>query len=164
MPEDADDQSFYLACRVCGQPHEMQPLPPGTVAKCVRCGTRLIRCTRDSMNRTFAFALAALLLYLPANLFPILRLNLYGSTSDSTVWGGVVMFYRSGEWVMAGIVLLASIVIPAVKLIGLMMLVITTQRRMTSCKKLRTYVYRFIDAIGRWRCLMSSCWRSGWRS
>ena len=132
---------FYLACRVCGQPHQLRTMMPGTIAICVRCGSRLSRCTHSSLTRTFAFALAALLLYLPANLFPILHLDLYGSTSENTVWDGVIFFWRDGEQVMAAIVLMASIVIPVFKLTGLLFLVASTHWRMSRCRRLRTWLY-----------------------
>ena len=150
-----DDEPFpkFLSCRVCGQPHRFERLPPGVVASCVRCGTTMARRRRSSIAWTSAFTLAALLLYIPAFSFPILKLTLYGATSDDTVWDGVVMFYRSGEWVMAGIVVMASVVIPLVKLIGLFILATTTQFRWKRARMFRTWLYRAIDVIGRWAML-----------
>lgn len=142
-----------IACKICGQVHDLQPLPPGTVATCVRCGSRLAKRTRASLHRTAAFALAALLLYIPANLFPILRLELYGTYAEDTVWRGVVLFFRSGNYLMAAIVFMASILIPVLKILGLLFIVITTISGFERWKLFRTWLFRFIDTIGRWAML-----------
>ena len=90
---------------------------------------------------------------MPANAFPILNLDLYGSHSESTVWDGVVLFYRGGNYVMAVIVLLASITIPFLKLVGLFFLILTTYFQFDRWKLFRTWLFRFIDVIGRWAML-----------
>ena len=145
--------SRALACPVCGQVHRVKPLAPGCVADCVRCGSRIQARNHDSLHRTAAFALAALVLYVPANLFPILRLTLYGATSDNTVFDGVRTFYNDGDLFMAVIVLLASIVIPLLKLSGLFFLVLSVQFNMRRGRGVRTWIYRGIDAVGKWAML-----------
>jgi paraquat-inducible protein A len=142
-----------VACKVCGQVHRMEPATPGMRAMCVRCGSAIERRSAGSLQLTAAFSLAALLLYVPANLFPILRLDLYGATQDSTVWQGCVRFYQAGDYAIAAIVFLASIFIPLLKLLGLFFLVTTTRLRWTGGKFLRTWMYRMIESIGRWAML-----------
>ena len=150
MPDPA---TRTIACKTCGQLHTMVPLRPGDEAMCTRCSAPLERRPHNSLARTAAFALAALLLYIPANAFPILRLQLYGSYTESTVWDGVVLFYRDGQWVMAIIVVLASIVIPVVKLLGLFFIVILTWLKVERGRMLRTRIYNFIDIIGKFAML-----------
>ena len=147
------NDSSIITCRVCGKSHQMAPLPPGSVAECVRCGAQLARRTRSSLHRTAALSLAALILYLPANVLPILRLELYGAVSENTVWDGVVKFYQDHDYVIAAIVLMASILIPLLKLFGLFFVVISTSRRWRRLKLARTRLHRFIDTIGRWAML-----------
>lgn len=142
-----------IACSICGQVHEELPLAPGTFAECARCGSRLVERSHSSLHRTAALSLAALLLYLPANLLPILRLELYGSVSENTVWDGVVKFYEDRSYFIAVIVLLASIVIPLFKLLGLFFVVTTTAARSRRWLGFRTWLFRFIDSIGRWAML-----------
>ncbi len=142
-----------IACKVCGQVHALEILRPGTVADCVRCGSRIARRSFSSLHYTAAFSLAALILYVPANLLPILQLELYGATSENTVWDGVVKFYQQRSYVIALIVLMASILIPLFKLLGLCFIVITTMRRTRRMQLLRTRLFRFIDSIGRWAML-----------
>ena len=102
---------------------------------------------------TAAFSLAALILYIPANIFPILQLNMYGATSTNTVWQGCSRLFKDGDYIIAVIVFLASILIPFLKLLGLFFLVVTTKLHFSRWKMPRTWVYRIIDAIGRWAML-----------
>jgi len=105
------------------------------------------------LHKAAAFSLAALILYVPANVFPILRLNMYGVASENTVWGGVVRLFEDGDWPVATIVFLASILIPLVKLVCLFVLIVTTKLRLLRGKRQRTWVYRAIEAAGRWAML-----------
>ena len=147
------NRSNVIACKVCGQVHLLGPLQPGTYAQCVRCGSRIAERSRSSLHQTAAFSLAALILYVPANVLPILRLELYGASSENTVWDGVVKFYQDKNYVIALIVLLASIMIPLFKLFGLFFVVTTTALHSSRWRLFRTWLYRFIDSIGRWAML-----------
>lgn len=102
---------------------------------------------------TAAFTLAALILYVPANIFPILRLNMYGATSENTVWQGCVRLFTDGDYVVAVIIFLASMLIPFLKLVGLFFLVVSTKLHFSRWKLPRTWIYRIIEAIGRWAML-----------
>ena len=146
-------QSNLVACKVCGQIHELPELKPRMVAECVRCGSRIEKRSRRSLHRTAAFSLAALLLYIPANILPILHLELYGAVSENTVWDGVRKFYETQDYAIALIVLLASIVIPLMKLMGLLFVVVTTALHSRRWLLLRTWVFRFIESIGKWAML-----------
>jgi len=145
--------SALIGCRLCGQVHEAVPLGPGQIAECARCGSALNVPGRSSLQWTVAFTSAALLLYLPANMFPILSLNMYGAVTESTVWQGCVKLYQGGDRVLALIVVLASIVIPFLKLAGLFLLAVSSGRRWTRGRRARTWIYRGVEAIGRWAML-----------
>jgi paraquat-inducible protein A len=105
------------------------------------------------LHFTTAFVLAALLLYVPANVFPILRMNLYGATSENTVWDGCVRLYQDGDLTIAIVVFLASILVPFLKLLGLLFLITSTRFKSTRWQNARTRVYKIIDVIGRWAML-----------
>jgi paraquat-inducible protein A len=150
---DSQDPTVAIACKTCGQIHALKPLNPGTIAKCRRCGTRIAKRTHGSLHLTAAFSLAALILYIPANIFPILKLDMYGATTENTVWQGCVRLFKDGDFVVATIVFLASILIPLLKLLGLFFLVATTKLGIKRWKLPRTWVYRIIDVIGRWAML-----------
>ena len=142
-----------IACKTCGQVHLLEPLQPGTVAKCRRCGSTIERRTFHSLHRTAAFSLAALILYIPANVFPILHMEIFGLSSDNTVWQGVVLLFKAGEWIVATIVFLASILIPFLKLLGLLFLVTSSAFHWSGGKLMRTWAFRIIEGIGRWAML-----------
>jgi paraquat-inducible protein A len=105
----------------------------------------------DSATRTFALALAALILFVPANVFPTLTVTTHGSTQSATVLGGVLDLWRAGMWPLALIVLCASLLIPFLKIIGLMFLTLTLGR--AGNRRGRTRLYLFIAQIGRWSML-----------
>jgi paraquat-inducible protein A len=142
-----------IACKTCGQVHVNEPLRPGMAAECRRCGSRIAKRTSGSLHITAALSLAALILYIPANIFPILRLNMYGASSENTVWDGCVKLFQDGDFVIAIIVFLASMLIPFLKLLGLFFLVASTKLHMSRWKLPRTRIYRIIEVIGRWAML-----------
>jgi paraquat-inducible protein A len=104
-----------------------------------------------SATRTFALALGALILFVPANVFPTLTVTSYGSTQTATVFGGVVDLWQAGMWPLAIIVVCASLLIPFFKIIGLMFLTLTLDRPVD--RLARTRLYLFIAQIGRWSML-----------
>ncbi len=120
--------------------------------RCRYCGSTISRGTR-SPHMTAALSSAALLLYVPANVFPLLRLDMYGATSESTVWQGCVKLYEGGDLVIALIVFAASILIPLLKLMSLFFLSYCAQRRVSRWKLARAWVYRIIDVVSRWAML-----------
>jgi paraquat-inducible protein A len=105
----------------------------------------------ESPSRTLALALAALILFIPANVFPTLTLVLTGSTQTDTVFDGVVALWQAGMWPLALIVMCASIVIPLVKIAVLLFLALTIRMQARRLKRARAF--RFIEGIGRWSML-----------
>ena len=142
-----------IACQTCGLLQRIESLQSGTVAECFRCESVVARRTVDSLGRTAAFSLAALIFFVPANVYPILLMDFYGAYSESTVWDGCVSLYRGGQWPVATIVFLASILIPLLKLLGLFFLVVVTKFKSAFLRPERTSIYKIIDVIGPWAML-----------
>lgn len=110
--------------------------------------------TRErNLEVTAALSLAALIFYVPANLYPILRMQLHGAYSESTVWQGVQSLAQHGQWLVAAIVFLASIAIPLAKLLGLFFLVASARYRPSRWRRERQRLFGFIHAIGPWAML-----------
>src|SRR5206468_9294052 len=124
---------------ICGLVQRVEELPPGMAAQCCRCHSTILQRKPNSLNRTAALSLAALILYVPANIYPILRMDYYGAYSESTVWDGCVRLFQDGQWLVAIIVFLASILIPLFKLLGLFFLVTTTKLKSTRRQQERTW-------------------------
>ena len=108
------------------------------------------RSARVSLGLTTVLVIAGLLLYIPANVLPVLQIERYGSTEKNTILGGVVELVHYDLWPLAVIVFVASVVVPLAKLFGLAWLLWQTQRRSPRGLRQRIRVYRFIEAIGRW--------------
>jgi paraquat-inducible protein A len=142
-----------IECGTCGLVQRVGALRQGTAAECCRCGSILDERKVDSLGRTAALSLAALIFYVPANIYPILRMEYYGAYSESTIWDGCVNLFRNGQWVVAVIVFLASILIPLFKLLGLFFLVITARLESAQMRQERTRIYRIIAVIGPWAML-----------
>jgi paraquat-inducible protein A len=142
-----------LSCETCGLVHTAVDVPVGQRAVCTRCGQTLASPIPGSLQRTAAFSLAALILYIPANLFPILQMDIHGIVTRNRVWDGCVRLYHNGDVGIAIIVFLASILIPCLKLLGLFLLVATAAFRSRRWRWGRTWIFRFIDAVGRWAML-----------
>ncbi len=142
-----------IACETCGLMQRMEELEPGTAAECCRCGSIIDKRKINSLGRTGAFALAALIFYVPANIYPILRMDFYGASSESTIWDGCVRLFQDGQWLVAVIVFVASILIPLFKLLGLFFLVVTGKFKLTRWHQERTWTYKIIEVIGPWAML-----------
>ncbi len=138
-------QYDYIGCGCCGLVVRARER-----SRCPRCRRRLLRRKPYSLNRCWALAGAAVCLYLPANIFPILTLIRFGQGEPSTIIGGVIELAQARMWPLAILVLMASIVVPLFKLIALFtMLVMTGDGSVTRLRD-RTRLYRFVDSIGRW--------------
>ena len=139
-----------LACHACGL---LSKAGAGHDLACPRCGASVHRRKPDSVARTWAFLIAAMILYIPANLLPIMETgSMFGAQSD-TILSGVVFLWTSGSWPLATIVFVASIMVPMLKLVALSWLLITVQRRSTSNPLQYARLYRMVEFIGRWSML-----------
>jgi paraquat-inducible protein A len=142
-----------LCCPACGLTVQVEAPARGQRAECPRCASTVAQGPHGSLQLTAALAVAALILYVPANVYPILRMHFYGGYSESTVWDGVVSLAQTGQYFVALIVFLASIVIPVFKLLGLLYLVTAARFGLGRRLRGRTRVYRLIDAVGPWAML-----------
>src|SRR6266850_32909 len=149
----AAQPEIVLPCETCGLTQRVGRLEPGTVAECIRCGSPITWRGLGGLDVTLAFTLSALLLYVPANLYPILRMNMYGAYNENTVWDGVVSLWQYDEYFVAIVVFLASIVIPLLKLLGLIFLVVSVKWGKGRRLRGRTRIYRWLEVIGPWAML-----------
>ena len=142
-----------VACETCGLVQGLPQLARGVSAHCARCDARLARGDGGSLARTAAFSLAALMFYLPANLYPILRLEWYGTHSENTALDGAISLFRQGQPAIAVVVFLASIAVPALKLLALFYLVATVKLRSSAWRRQRVWIFRTLERIGPWAML-----------
>ena len=133
--------SCHLLCR--------RPQQSATML-CPRCGARMHDRKPNSIARTWALVLAAIIFYIPANILPITVVISMGKAQSDTIMSGVIYFIHSGMWPIALVIFLASVFIPLLKLFILIFLLISVQRKSSWRQQDRTRLYRIIEAIGRW--------------
>lgn len=117
---------------------------------CSRCGTVVHRRKPNSLSRTMALLLAAVICYVPANVYPIMAITSFGKVQSDTIFSGVIYLFVHGMWPLALIVFVASIIVPTMKLVGLTALVISIRRRSQWRPQERSRLYRIIAIVGRW--------------
>jgi len=137
-----------VSCRACGQLNRARA---GARARCARCGSELRSRKPEATARTTALLAAAYVLYLPANLLPILETGeIGGAKAADTILSGALKLWHGGWWPLAIVILIASIVIPFAKLVVLTWLVISVRRGSAARLRGRTRLYRLVDVIGKW--------------
>jgi paraquat-inducible protein A len=136
---------WRIGCDTCGLVSRAYP-----GMRCTRCGFRLNDRKPGSIQRTWAFSIAAFLLYIPANTYPVLTVVRIGAGQPSTIFGGVRELIEVGMWPLAALVFFASVAVPVLKLVGLGTLLISTHIGTGRALRDRTVLYRIVDAIGRW--------------
>ena len=138
-----------LGCRQCGTVWE----DAAEETPCGRCGTPLRARKRDSLNRTWAFLIAACAMYLPANLLPVMVTRSLFGTQNDTILSGIIYFWVTGDYELAAIVFIASFLVPLFKLAALFVLVLNAQRGTRWRRGERSKLYHVIEIIGRWSML-----------
>ena len=103
--------------------------------------------------RTWALMLGAAILYIPANMLPIMKVSSLGSDSAHTIMGGVIELWHMGSWDIALVVFIASVAVPLFKLVALAMLVFLAQQRTGIKLRERTHLYVIVEFIGQWSML-----------
>ncbi len=104
----------------------------------------------NSVARTWALLIAAYILYIPANVLPIMKTSTLLSSQDDTIMSGVIFLWTSGSWPLALLVFFASVTVPLLKLISMTVLVASSQRRSTWQPMQRLRLYRLVEFVGRW--------------
>lgn len=136
----------YLNCHSCGW---LMPAD-GAVSHCGRCSTPLHHRIPHSVQKTWALLFSATLLFIPANLYPVMTVIRFGQGEPSTILGGVLHLIEEGMWGLAMIVFFASIVVPGVKLVVLAYLLISVQKKSDWRARDRTQLYRVTEVVGAW--------------
>jgi paraquat-inducible protein A len=122
----------------------------GHGSPCPRCGARRHVRKSKSIERTWALLITGVVLYIPANVYPVMTVISFGSGSPDTILSGVKELALAGMWPLAALVFFASITVPVLKIVGLVILLITTQRGSRWRLRDRTVLYRIVETIGRW--------------
>ncbi|MBB2496040.1 paraquat-inducible protein A [Aquipseudomonas ullengensis] len=138
---------------LCGECHKLEYLREGEEQHCERCGAHLHPRRPNSLVRTWALLITAAILYIPANMLPIMTVNFLGNGTPATIMEGVIELIHADMLPIALVVFVASILVPTFKLVGIATLLYSVQRHQRLSAKQRVLMYRFIEWIGRWSML-----------
>jgi paraquat-inducible protein A len=137
-------------CHTCGQVVQMRR---HAQVECPRCGAEVHYRKHDSINRAWAFLIAAFIMYIPANTEPMMRTTSLGNTSSDTILEGVIYFLTHGDWPLAVVIFAASVMLPLLKMIAIAYILILTQRASSQRKIERSKLYRLAEILGKWSML-----------
>ncbi|MCK0149230.1 paraquat-inducible protein A [Marivita sp. S6314] len=132
-----------VGCAECGRVH-----PRGTQT-CSFCGLALQSRDTASLQKVWAWLFAGMVVYIPANVYPMLRTSTFGNTQESTIVGGVIELMEHGSYGVALIVFVASVVIPISKFISIAYLAVRVQRGLPGTTT-HFHLYEVVEFIGRW--------------
>ncbi|GLH17793.1 hypothetical protein BR1R3_05340 [Pseudomonas atacamensis] len=139
---------------VCTECHELNKQEADVDEQnCTRCGAQVHARRPNSLTRTWALLITAAIIYIPANVLPIMTVSSLGQGEPSTIMSGVIELVQHGMIPIASVVFIASILVPTFKLVGIALLLFSVQRRQPLSARQRIWMYRFIEFIGRWSML-----------
>ena len=137
--------SRHLAsCHLCLK------LADASLHHCPRCGESLHLRKANSLQRTLALLITAAILYIPANVLPIMITDQFGNATESTILGGVVLLIDMDSIPIAAIIFVASVMVPLAKLMALFYLCWSVSRGHQDVPRQRTVMYRATELIGKW--------------
>jgi len=131
-------------CHVC------EKVVPVAQAVCPRCGSKLHLRKPDSIGRTLSLVVAAAVLYIPANLLPIMSVRELGVMTESTIITGLIQFWKAGSYPIAIVIFIASILIPILKITALLWLCGAANGLIPYSAKVLGKVYWVTELLGRW--------------
>ena len=117
---------------------------------CDVCGSRLHAGSGDSIQRTWALLITSVVLYLPANILPIMITRFLGEDTHSTIIGGVVILWSHGSYPIAMIIFVASVLVPIGKIVIMAWLCLSVQRGSSFAPERKIQLYRITEFVGRW--------------
>ena len=143
-------QAGLVGCHACDMLVPADRLAANRHADCPRCGAHLHRRKPDSVARAWAYLIAGAILYLPANLFPIMTVISFGRGAPDTIISGIIHLIEADQLPIAALIFFASIAVPVMKLLGISFLLLSVQFKWTWRPRDRAVFYRITEALGRW--------------
>ena len=136
----------FVRCHIC----EAVNYDNGRNIKCRRCHSEIHQPENLSFNKTLAYLITAIILYIPANLYPILISKQFGMVTESTIMGGILHLWEHGSYPIAIIILVASVFVPLLKFIFIIYLLLSSKYNVKSSKVDKHKLFYITEAIGPW--------------
>ena len=138
--------SKYIRCPIC----EAVNIDTQEEIYCRRCGQKIYHDKRYSYQQTLAYLITAMILFIPANLYPMLSTNTLGETTTNTIIGGIIVLWEHGSYPIALIILFASVFVPILKFIMISYLLISSKYGRLSQKVDKQKLFYITEIIGPW--------------
>lgn len=138
---------MLISCKNCHKVYEKESYEDFT---CDRCAHTVRRREKDSLQISLALTICAILLYIPAMLYPMMEVTQLGVTYESTIISGVISFLEYKSYFIALVIFTASVVIPLVKLVGLLTIFVSLKINIKLGNKTKINIFKFVEAIGKW--------------
>ena len=142
---------------LCPKCHKLNSLPDESAQRsqiqCVRCHGFFYQRKPHSLQYTLAWNIAALIAFIPANLYPIMIIYSLGIGEPSTILSGIGQFVDEGLYPIAVIIFTASIIVPLLKIIGLFLLVYRVHTGVRLRPDKHSKFYHVLEFLGPWSML-----------
>lgn len=136
-----------ISCKNCHKMYERENFDNFV---CTRCNHIVRKRIKDSLQVSLALTICAILLYIPAMIYPIMEVTRLGVKIESTILEGVISFLGQGSYFIAIVVFTASVIIPMIKLVGLLFIFISLKVNVKMHNNRKILIFKFIEAIGKW--------------
>ena len=140
-------------CHYCGKACQMPEVEIGKSALCPRCGSGLHLRSYNSLSSTWALLITAVILFIPANIYPVMSVFMFGHGMPDTIISGIIHLMHAGQFPIAFLVFVASILVPLFKMIGLSALLLAIHFRWSINQRQAATIFRIINFIGPWSML-----------
>jgi paraquat-inducible protein A len=141
------DEKKLIRCPICSAVN----IDKDNKNTCRRCGSAIYHHRRFSTERSWAYLITAMIAYVPANLYPMLITNQFGTQDASTILGGVIFLWEHGSYPIAMVIFFASIMIPVIKFLILLYLLISVKYPLGKDKKVDKHkLYYMTEIVGPW--------------
>ena len=137
-----------IACHECDLIHRMIEPPTKGAAHCIRCDAVLYKHKPNSLERTLAFAVAGLILFILANSFPFLGLKIGAQVRETTLITGINELYVQGMRVISILVLITTVLAPLIQM--LCMFYVLLPLKFGRVPKGLPRVFRFLNSVLPW--------------
>lgn len=141
----------HLACAHCDLIQSLPKMKLGETARCIRCNNVLYRNQKNSLNRSLAFAITGLILFVISNLFPLLSLKAMGLTQEGTLFATSLSLLQADRPFLGLLIFLTTIVFPLTTLLGTIYVLI--QVKMNRINKYTAPLFRFLRSTDVWGML-----------
>lgn len=144
--ESTMNNEHYIRCHIC----ETVNYDNDSITECRRCHSKINNSLDKAYNKTLALLITAMILYIPANLYPILITKQFGMNSESTILGGIIHLWELGSYPIALIILVASVVVPILKFLLIIYLLIAAKYPTRSSLLDKHKLFYITESIGPW--------------